>query len=144
MFKSFNENHLSENQLILRIQPDEGILLKFGMKIPGAGFKIKNVDMDFHYSDLADIKIPEAYERLLLDALNGDNTLFARTDSVEASWQFVEPILNSWKNDPSIKLYGYPAGSWGPKEARQLFDDPERDWRYPCKNLTGEDTYCEL
>jgi glucose-6-phosphate 1-dehydrogenase len=144
MFKSFNENHLSENQLILRIQPDEGILLKFGMKVPGTGFRIKNLDMDFHYSDLADIKIPEAYERLLLDALNGNNTLFARTDSVEASWQFVEPILNSWKIDPSIKLYGYPAGSWGPKEARQLFDDPERDWRYPCKNLTGEDTYCEL
>ena len=144
LFKAYNENHLSENQLILRIQPDEGILLKFGMKVPGAGFQIKNVDMDFHYSDLADIKIPEAYERLILDALNGDNTLFARTDSVEASWQFVGPILDAWENNSSIKLFGYPAGSWGPKEARQLFDDPERDWRYPCKNLTGEDTYCEL
>jgi glucose-6-phosphate 1-dehydrogenase len=144
MFKSHAEHHLTENQLILRIQPDEGILLKFGMKVPGAGFQIKNVDMDFHYSDLTNIKIPEAYERLILDALNGDNTLFARTDSVEASWQFVEPILDAWKNDSSIKLYGYPAGSWGPKEARQLFNDPERDWRYPCKNLTGEETYCEL
>ncbi len=144
MFKSYSEHHLTENQLILRIQPDEGILLKFGMKVPGTGFRIKNVAMDFHYSDLTDIKIPEAYERLILDALNGDNTLFARTDSVEASWQFVEPILDAWENDASIKLYGYPAGSWGPKEARQLFDDPERDWRYPCKNLTGENTYCEL
>lgn len=144
MFKSYSEHNLTENQLILRIQPDEGILLKFGMKVPGTGFRIKNVVMDFHYSDLTDIKIPEAYERLILDALNGDNTLFARTDSVEASWQFVEPILDAWENDTSIKLYGYPAGSWGPKKARQLFDDPERDWRYPCKNLTGENTYCEL
>ena len=144
LFKAYNKNHLAENQLILRIQPNEGILLKFGMKVPGAGFQIKNVDMDFHYSDLIDIKIPEAYERLILDALNGDNTLFARTDSVEASWQFVEPILDAWKNDSSIKLFGYPAGSWGPKEASLLFDNPERDWRSPCKNLTGEDTYCEL
>ncbi|MEJ2544158.1 MAG: glucose-6-phosphate dehydrogenase [Calditrichaceae bacterium] len=143
LFKSYNENYLSENQLILRIQPDEGILLKIGMKVPGAGFQLKNIDMDFHYSDLANIKIPEAYERLLLDALNGDNTLIARTDSVEASWQFIEPILDTWKNDPSIKLYGYPAGSWGPKEAIQLFDDPDGDWRYPCKKLTGDDTYCE-
>ena len=144
MFKSYNENHLSENQLILRIQPDEGILLKFGMKVPGAGFQIKNVGMDFHYSDLINTELPEAYERLILDALNGDNTLFARADSVEEAWNFVDPILDAWKNDPSIKLYGYPAGTWGPKEARQLFDDPDRDWRYPCKNLTGEDTYCEL
>ena len=100
--------------------------------------------MDFHYSDLINTELPEAYERLILDALNGDNTLFARADSVEEAWNFVDPILDAWKNDPSIKLYGYPAGTWGPKEARQLFDDPDRDWRYPCKNLTGEDTYCEL
>ena len=144
LFKSYNTYDLSENQLILRIQPDEGILIKFAMKIPGTGFKIKNVDMDFHYSDLADIIIPEAYERLILDALNGDSTLFARADSVEEAWKFVEPINDAWKNDSSIKLYGYPAGTWGPKDACNLFNDPDIDWRYPCKNLTGEDTYCEL
>jgi glucose-6-phosphate 1-dehydrogenase len=141
----FKENKNSfDNQLIIRIQPDEGILLKFGLKVPGAGFNIKSVGMDFHYSDLTDTNIPEAYQRLLLDALLGDGTLFARADGVEAAWEFVDPILSAWNNDPSIKLYGYPAGSWGPKKTRKLFDDPSEDWRYPCKNLTSEDTHCEL
>jgi glucose-6-phosphate 1-dehydrogenase len=138
-----NDNSYN-NQLIIRIQPDEGILLKFGMKVPGAGFNIKNVGMDFHYSDLTDAKVPGAYERLILDALLGDGTLYARADGVEAAWKFIDPVLSAWENDPTIKLYGYPAGTWGPKESRQLFDDPSEDWRYPCKNLTGEDTYCEL
>jgi glucose-6-phosphate 1-dehydrogenase len=144
MFKAYSEEIIPDNQLVLRIQPDEGILLKFGMKVPGAGFQIKNVSMDFHYADLANTKIPEAYERLILDALNGDSTLFARADSVEVAWKIVDPILNVWKNEAGIKLYGYPAGTWGPKEARRLFEQAEQDWRYPCKNLTGEDTYCEL
>ena len=100
--------------------------------------------MDFHYSDLTDTPIPEAYERLILDALLGDGTLFARADSVEAAWGFIDPILSTWQNDPSIKIYGYPAGTWGPPESRLLFDDPTEDWRYPCKNLTTEETYCEL
>ncbi|TFG94172.1 MAG: glucose-6-phosphate dehydrogenase (NADP(+)), partial [Calditrichales bacterium] len=133
----------AENQLILRIQPDEGILLKFGMKLPGSGFEIKNVAMDFHYADLSQNKIPEAYERLILDALLGDATLFARSDEVESAWEFIDPIIAGWQNDPELKVYGYPAGTWGPKEAAQLLENGQ-DWRYPCKNLTNEDTYCEL
>jgi len=133
-----------ENQLILRIQPDEGILLKFDMKLPGAGFQIKTVNMDFHYSDLGTITLPDAYERLLLDCIQGDATLFARSDAVEACWAFLMPILSAWENDPKIKLYGYPAGSWGPKAAKALFENPDEEWRYPCKNLSSEDTYCEL
>jgi len=144
IFKTDKSHGPLDNQLIIRIQPDEGILIKFGMKVPGAGFDIKNVSMDFHYSDLTDTKVPEAYERLLLDALLGDGSLFARADGVEAVWKFIDPILLAWENYPSIKLYGYPAGTWGPKEASELFDDPTEDWRYPCKNLTGEDNYCEL
>jgi glucose-6-phosphate 1-dehydrogenase len=144
IFKQDKNNYSSDNQLIIRIQPDEGILLKFGLKVPGSGFNIKNVGMDFHYSDLTNTDIPEAYERLLLDALLGDGTLFARADGVEAAWEFVDPILTAWKEVDSIKLYGYPAGTWGPTESRKLFDDPDEDWRYPCKNLTSEDTYCEL
>ena len=144
IFKSDRYNNSSDNQLIIRIQPDEGILLKFGLKVPGAGFNVKNVGMDFHYSDLSDVTIPEAYERLILDALLGDGTLFARADGVEAAWKFINPILSAWQDDPKIKLFGYPAGTWGPMESRLLFDDPEEDWRYPCKNLTSEDTYCEL
>jgi len=144
LFKSPTTEPAPLNQLILRIQPDEGILLKFGMKIPGAGFNIKSVGMDFKYSELADLQVPEAYERLLLDALLGDGTLYARADAVEAAWRFIDPILDAWKSDRSIKLLGYPAGTWGPLEASALFGDANADWRYPCKNLTGDDSYCEL
>jgi glucose-6-phosphate 1-dehydrogenase len=74
----------------------------------------------------------------------GDATLFARIDAVEACWKFVTPILETWKSNPHLKMYGYPAGSWGPREACTLFGDPDLDWRYPCKNLSDEDSYCEL
>ncbi|MBU0756405.1 MAG: glucose-6-phosphate dehydrogenase [Planctomycetes bacterium] len=132
------------NQLVIRIQPDEGILLRFGMKVPGAGFKIQDVPMDFRYSTLADTYIASAYERLLLDSLLGDATLYARSDAVEACWKFISPILEAWDELPEIPIHGYPAGTWGPKEARNLFDNPEMDWRYPCKNLAMDGVYCEL
>ncbi len=132
------------NQLIIRIQPDEGILLKFGMKKPGAGFEIKEVGMDFHYSELADAYIPEAYERLLLDCMLGDATHYARADAVEACWTFVDPILDAWENDHTVPLYGYPAGSWGPEEAKYIFNAPDEDWRYPCKDLSTNGEPCEL
>jgi glucose-6-phosphate 1-dehydrogenase len=144
LFSQNNQGIIKDNRLVLRIQPDEGILLKFGMKLPGANFTIKDVDMDFHYSDISDGIIPEAYERLLLDALLGDSTLYARADEVEASWRFITPILEAWKDNREMPLYGYPAGTWGPPEARNLFTEAEDDWRYPCKNLTGADNYCEL
>ena len=132
------------NKLIIRIQPDEGILMKFNMKLPGGGFSIKTVNMDFHYADLADVYVPEAYERLLLDCMLGDATLYARGDAVEACWAFVDPILKAWKSNPKIKICGYPAGTWGPKEATALFGDPKMDWRHPCKNLAEDGEYCEL
>lgn len=132
------------NKLIIRIQPDEGIQMKFGMKLPGAGFKIKSVNMDFHYSQLSDTYVPSAYERLLLDCILGDSTLYARGDAVEACWKFVDPILKSWKENPDNKVYGYPAGTWGPKEAFDLFDNLNEAWRYPCKNLADDGLYCEL
>ncbi len=96
LFKNGNDNNAADNQLILRVQPDEGILLKFGMKVPGAGFNIKNVGMDFHYSDLSDVYLPAAYERLLHDCMLGDSTLYARGDAVECAWSFVDPILKIW------------------------------------------------
>ncbi len=143
----FTKEELCEaapNQLVIRIQPDEGIVLRFGMKKPGAGFDIKEVGMDFHYSSLADTYIPEAYERLILDCILGDATHYARADAVEACWKFVDPIIKQWENNPDIKMYGYPAGTWGPEQARDLFDCPEEDWRYPCKNLTSNGEFCEL
>nr|HPM18848.1 glucose-6-phosphate dehydrogenase [Bacteroidales bacterium] len=134
----------SGNQLIIRIQPDEGILLKFDMKEPGAGFNVKNVNMDFHYKDLADVRVPSAYERLLFDVMEGDSTLFSRDDEVEMAWKFVEPVQRAWKNNPEIKIYGYPAGTWGPEISNSLIEGDGLSWRYPCKNLADEELYCEL
>jgi len=132
------------NQLVLRIQPDEGILLKFGMKVPGTGFEVQNVNMDFHYSDLAHQRIPSAYERLIYDSIKGDSTLFARTEEVIEAWKFVKPVLDAWKNDSSVPVFGYPAGTWGPEHADDLIEEKNMTWRYPCKNLADDGVYCEL
>jgi glucose-6-phosphate 1-dehydrogenase len=134
----------SENQLVIRIQPDEGILLKFGMKTPGAGFEVQTVNMDFHYSDLTVQRIPSAYERLINDAIKGDSTLFARTEEVIEAWKFLTPVLECWAKDKNVPLYGYPAGTWGPETAQELFDEKDITWRSPCKNLTNDGNYCEL
>ncbi|NMC63378.1 MAG: glucose-6-phosphate dehydrogenase [SAR324 cluster bacterium] len=133
-----------DNQLIIRIQPDEGILLKFGMKVPGEGFKVKRVDMDFRYSDISDIRLPSAYERLLLNCMQGDSTLYLRSDASEATWSFITPILQTWENNPALKVYGYPAGTWGPDAADALIEPRGTGWRYPCKNLTNDGIICEL
>jgi glucose-6-phosphate 1-dehydrogenase len=132
------------NQLVIRIQPDEGILMKFGMKTPGAGFDVQRVNMDFHYSDLTNQRIPSAYERLLYDSMKGDATLFARTEEVIAAWKFLSPVLEAWTNDKTVPLHGYPAGSWGPEMADDLIDGEGMTWRYPCKNLSDDGIYCEL
>lgn len=141
---SKDKSQNSCNQLVIRIQPDEGILLKFGMKIPGAGFDVHSVNMDFHYSDLTTLRIPSAYERLIYDSMKGDSTLFSRTEEVLAAWKFLQPIINSWKNDKQVPLYGYPAGSWGPEHADDMIDGENMTWRYPCKNLSDDGVYCEL
>lgn len=130
-----------ENKLIIRIQPNEGIVMSFGLKNPGSGFEAKEVSMDFHYQDLADKNILDAYERLLLDSLLGDATLFSRSDAVRACWKFVQPILDYKANNP--KLYGYASGTWGPQEADFMMESKNRSWRFPCKNLTNTE-YCEL
>ncbi len=132
------------NRLVIRIQPDEGILLKFGMKVPGQRFNVQNVNMDFHYKDLSDIHIPSAYERLIHDCMIGDSTLYARGDAVEAAWKFIDPIIRSWKEDNAIPLFGYPAGTWGPENADDLIEGKHLTWRYPCKNLSDDGSYCEL
>lgn len=133
-----------DNQLVIRIQPDEGILLKTKMKVPGSGYQVKNVNMDFHYSQLQDTYLPEAYERLLLDCMTGDSTLYIRGDALEATWKFVQPILDFWEKNPDAPLHGYPAGSWGPDCADDLIEGDDLTWRYPCKNLSDDGIYCEL
>jgi len=125
----------STNMIILRIHPDAGVAVDFGMKIPGAGYKVQNVNMAFRYSDLANSKISEAYERLLLDCMIGDSTLYARADAVKASWKFVDPIIHAWKNDPEIPLYFYQCNTWGPVEANALFGVKQLKWRPPFKKF---------
>ena len=139
-----NQSYAGCNMLIIRIQPDEGILLKFGMKQPGAGFIVKNVNMDFHYSDLSEMHLPSAYERLLYDAMLGDSTLYTRADAVEAAWKFVAPIQKVWASDLSLKIQEYPAGTRGPVNADDLIEDYDGGWHYPCKNLADDGNYCEL
>jgi glucose-6-phosphate 1-dehydrogenase len=144
LFRERESGSGNGNQLVIRIQPDEGILLKFGMKVQGAGFKVRDVNMDFHYKDLTDSLIPEAYQRLLLDCMQGDSTLYARGDAVEAAWRFIDPILKAWQEDPGVPLHGYPCGTWGPEMADQMIEGENCTWRYPCKNLAGDGLYCKL
>ncbi|MFT6994760.1 MAG: glucose-6-phosphate 1-dehydrogenase [Maribacter sp.] len=132
-----------DNKLIIRIQPDEGILIKFGVKVPGQGFKVERANLDFYYSSLAETHVMQAYERLLLDAMQGDATLYARADEVEAAWEFVDPILDYWKNGKDVRMYGYASGVWGPENADELIDGIGF-WRNPGPNLTDDPGFCVL
>jgi glucose-6-phosphate 1-dehydrogenase len=119
-----------ENVLVIRIQPDEGISLRMQAKVPGTSFHIEPVKMDFHYGTSFGKASPEAYERLLLDAMSGDATLFARRDEVEEAWAFIDPIENAWmQKEKAPPLLFYPAGSWGPEEADELLAQDGRKWR---------------
>ncbi len=132
-----------DNKLIIRIQPDEGILVKFGVKVPGQGFKVERANLDFYYSSLSETNVMQAYERLLLDAMQGDATLYARADEVEAAWEFVDPILDYWKNGKDVRVYGYSAGMWGPKNADDLIDGFGM-WRNPTENLADAQEFCVI
>lgn len=134
----------SPNKLILRISPNEGTVLKFGMKVPGPGFNIKPVEMDFTYDSLGGLPTSDAYSRLIEDCINGDQTLFTRIDAVEASWRFFDPVLEYWEKNADVPLYGYPAGSWGPKESEEMMREHNAEWSRPSKNLVNSDQYCEL
>ena len=126
----FNKELCDQNVLVIRIQPDEGISLRIHAKVPGASFRIEPVKMDFHYGTSFGKASPEAYERLLLDAMSGDATLFARRDEVEEAWAFIDPIEEAWhakKDAPG--LFFYAAGSWGPEEADDLLARDGRAWR---------------
>lgn len=140
IFKNTDVN--KDNKLIIRIQPDEGILLKFGVKVPGQGFKVERGNLDFYYSSLGDMHIMEAYERLLLDAMQGDATLYARADEVEAAWRFTDPILDFWKTKKA-KVYGYSAGVWGPEHADELIEGTHQ-WRNPGEHLADDPGYCVI
>ncbi len=119
---------LEPNRLSLRIQPDEGIALRFGLKPPGEGISLVPVVMDFSYREGFGGEPPEAYERLLLDCMRGDSTLFIRGDEVEAAWSLVTPILEGWQAMGTKTLDPYPAGTWGPKAALDFIRRDGREW----------------
>jgi len=123
------ESNPEPNLLAIRIQPDEGILLRFGSKVPGLGLDIRTVNMDFTYGSAFSTDAPEAYETLLLDAMLGDASLFTRSDEVEAAWSTVTPILEAWLDGPAPSFPNYDGGAWGPPEADRLIERDGRRWR---------------
>jgi len=128
LFRGTAVEKLSANRLVINIQPDEGIHLHFGAKIPGAVMKIGTVDMEFNYRDHFGTEPATGYERLLYDAVLGDPTLFQRADMVEAGWSVVQPMLDVWQALPARNFPNYAAGSWGPAEAEQLLARDGRRW----------------
>ena len=129
-FASKQARELHPNALVLRIQPDEGITLRFGAKVPGQEFRVRDVLMDFSYGAAFLEEPPDAYERLLLDAMLGDPTLFIRSDEVEQAWRIVAPLMDAWEAGDA-PLARYNAGTWGPRESDRLLEQDGRRWRDP-------------
>jgi glucose-6-phosphate 1-dehydrogenase len=137
MFHLPENSTITPNILSLCIQPDEGIHLRFEAKVPDFEQAIRSVDMDFHYRSTFNGSLPEAYERLLLEALAGDASLFTRSDSIEAAWNLLDPILQGWEAQAGSGLVVYPAGSWGPAEADKLLERDDRGWLLGCVDEPG-------
>ncbi len=129
MFRGRESVELEQNVLSIQVQPKEGIALKICSKPPGPRMRVKPVVMDFSYHSSFGIASPDAYERLLLDAMKGDATLFTRNDEIEEAWDLLAPVFEAWKAPESPKLYDYEAGSWGPKEAARLLAPTGHRWR---------------
>ncbi|HEY2296221.1 MAG TPA: glucose-6-phosphate dehydrogenase [Jatrophihabitans sp.] len=127
-FSQTDTEELGHNQLVIRVQPDEGVTLKFGSKVPGSAMEVRDVSMDFLYGEAFTESSPEAYERLILDVLLGDSTLFPRNAEVEASWRVIDPLEDYWTTRPPAK---YRAGEWGPKESDEMLARDGRSWRRP-------------
>jgi glucose-6-phosphate 1-dehydrogenase len=119
---------LGNNQLVIRVQPDEGVTLKFGSKVPGTTMEVRDITMDFQYGEAFTESSPEAYERLVLDVLLGDSTLFPNAEEVEASWRVVDPLEQAWAG---ATPFPYRAGEWGPRAADEMLARDGRIWRRP-------------
>ena len=128
LFRDTSIEKLTTNRLVIHIQPDEGLTLHFGAKIPGPIVNMGAVDMDFNYVDHFGEQVSTGYERLLFDCMIGDATLFQRADMVEASWKIVNPVLDVWNAIPARSFPNYKAGTWGPKESDDLLEADGRRW----------------
>jgi glucose-6-phosphate 1-dehydrogenase len=129
LFRDTSIERLTTNRLVIHIQPDEGLTLHFGAKIPGPIVNMGPVDMDFNYVDHFGEQVSTGYERLLFDCMIGDATLFQRADMVEAGWTIVTPLLDVWSAIPARDFPNYPAGTWGPKDADLLLANDDREWK---------------
>ncbi len=129
LFRNTPIERLPPNRLVIHIQPDEGISLSFGAKIPGPIMNLGLVNMDFNYVDYFGKQPDTGYERLLYDCMHGDQTLFRRADMLEAGWTVIQPVIDVWKALPPRNFPNYDAGSWGPKEADELLGRDGRKWR---------------
>ena len=127
-FAATDTTELGHNQLVVRVQPDEGVTLRFGSKVPGSAMEVRDVSMDFLYGEAFTESSPEAYERLLLDVLIGDKTLFPDHEEVELSWKVIDPLEEYWADTKPDK---YRAGEWGPKSADEMLAREGRVWRRP-------------
>jgi glucose-6-phosphate 1-dehydrogenase len=135
LFADGPKNVTESNRLVVQVQPAEGIQLHFETKVPDAGMKFRQTDLEFSYQREFRGAIPEAYERLLLDALEGDASLFARADEVEAAWSICDPILAEWAKSDRPELYAYERGLWGPTECQQWMEQQGREWFDTCPVL---------
>jgi glucose-6-phosphate 1-dehydrogenase len=131
LFRETNVDRIHPNMLVLRIQPDEGISLRFEAKVPGPSVQLGTVNMDFSYADYFGSTPSTGYETLLYDCMTADSTLFHRSDMVEAGWSVVTPILDVWKALPPRNFPNYASNTWGPKEADELIERDGRRWRDP-------------
>jgi glucose-6-phosphate 1-dehydrogenase len=125
----FGGKKMSQNVLAIQVQPQEGISLRIGLKPPGPQMAVSQVEMDFTYHTTFEKPSPDAYERLLLDAMRGDATLFTRDDEIEQAWDFLTPVFNSWSGKEAPPVYEYEAGTWGPVEAQEMLIRDGRIWR---------------
>ncbi|MDQ2817764.1 MAG: glucose-6-phosphate dehydrogenase [Candidatus Eremiobacteraeota bacterium] len=129
-FRKSQVGELSGNVLALAIQPNESITLRFGAKVPGPSMRVRSVAMDFGYGAVFGAEESSAYERLILDCMKGDQTLFDRADGVEAAWALLDPVLSVWDTDRATNFPNYAAGTWGPAEADRLLAQDARQWRH--------------
>jgi glucose-6-phosphate 1-dehydrogenase len=127
-FQAADVELLGHNQLVIRVQPDEGVTLKFGSKVPGTAMEVRDITMDFQYGEVFTESSPEAYERLVLDVLIGDSTLFPHADEVEGGWRVVDPLERAWAGTVP---FTYRSGEWGPRAADEMLAREGRTWRRP-------------
>jgi glucose-6-phosphate 1-dehydrogenase len=134
MFRNTSVEKLAPNEIVIDIQPDEGISLNFEAKVPGPVVRLGAVNMKFEYSDYFGNAPQTGYETLIYDCMKGDPTLFQRADMVEASWKIVQPVIDAWKTIPTGDFPNYAAGSWGPEQSFELLRRDGREWRDPTRD----------